>query len=240
MTRMFTPDAFGDPVGAPTAISDALSQLLSDGELSREQLAAQLDVSAEVLAAMLAGEGTDWLQPGLIDRLLGVLRQHDLLQEATAGQSDTPPDESIEAEEADPFAANAEDVGDEETKQKNELFAWADGVLDLGTAELELALEAAVKRFGRTRAILLRIVKARQAERERARRRPDQDATEEGVRYYGSDFKVSESRGVSPGRIDSEGARYLGTDQLDADRSCSPDSGYARRELGHVRAGAQP
>ena len=73
MTRMFTPDAFGDPVGAPTAISDALSQLLSDGELSHEQLAAQLDVSAEVLAAMLAAEGTDWLQPGLIDRLLADL-----------------------------------------------------------------------------------------------------------------------------------------------------------------------
>ena len=206
MTRMFTPDVFGDPAGAPTAISDALSQLMSDGKLSHEQLAAQLDVSAEVLAAMLAAEGTDRLQAVLIDRLLAVLRQHDLLQEVTAGQSDTPPDESIEAEEADPFAANAEDVDAEETRQKNELFAWADDVLDLGAAELELALEAAVKRFGRTRAALLRIVKARKAERERARRRPHQDATEEqDVRYYGSDFKVS-SRGVHARCIDSEGA----------------------------------
>src|SRR3954463_16537708 len=54
------------------------------------------------------------------------------------------------AEETDPFTASAEDVAAEETRGKAELFAWADSALGLDEAELELALDAAVKRFGRS------------------------------------------------------------------------------------------
>ena len=62
-------------------------------------------------------------------------------------------DNSAEAErdersdEQDPFAGGAEDIAADETRRKIELFAWADGVLGLSEAELELALEDAVKRF---------------------------------------------------------------------------------------------
>ena len=60
-------------------------------------------------------------------------------------------DDDVDAEQ-DAFAGNAEDVAAEETRRKIELFAWADSVLGLNEADLELALEDAVKRFKRTRA----------------------------------------------------------------------------------------
>ena len=49
--------------------------------------------------------------------------------------------------ESDPFAGSAEDVSAEETRRKIELFAWADSVLRLNEAELELELDDAVKHF---------------------------------------------------------------------------------------------
>jgi putative DNA primase/helicase len=209
MTRMFTPDAFADPAGAPIAISAALNLLVNECGVSQEQLAAQLGVSATVLAAMLTADGTNWFQPGLIDGLVGILRQHGVLQDDGAGeQSDARPEEGGKAEGADPFADSAEDVAAEETKTKAELVAWADSVLDLGGTELELVLEAAVKRFGMNRASLLRIVKARRADREREHRQRRQDAAnEEDVRYYGPDFKVS-NRGVFARERDDDGADY--------------------------------
>ena len=62
-------------------------------------------------------------------------------------------DDGAEAEsgerpdEQDPFAGSAEDVAADETRRKIELFDWADSVLGLSGAELELALDDAVKRF---------------------------------------------------------------------------------------------
>ena len=50
-------------------------------------------------------------------------------------------------DEQDPFAGSAEDVAARETRRKIELYAWADSVLGLSGADLELALDDAVKRF---------------------------------------------------------------------------------------------
>ena len=67
-------------------------------------------------------------------------------------------DDGAEAEsgeataEQDAFAGSAEDVAAEETRRKIELFAWADSVLGLNEADLELALDDAVKHFKMTRA----------------------------------------------------------------------------------------
>ena len=62
-------------------------------------------------------------------------------------------DDGADAEgEQDAFAGNAEDVAADETRRKIELFAWADSVLGLNEADLELALEDAVKHFKMTRA----------------------------------------------------------------------------------------
>jgi hypothetical protein len=44
----------------------------------------------------------------------------------------------------DPFADNAEDIAADETRQKIELFAWADGVIGLNEVDLELALDEAI------------------------------------------------------------------------------------------------
>jgi putative DNA primase/helicase len=111
-------------------------------------------------------------------------------------------------EDRDPFADSAEDIAAEETREKAELFAWADSVLGLGEAELELALTAAVKRFGKKRAELLRIVKARKhdkkKESDRTRSQPEEDRPEDNVRYYGDAFKVS-NRGVFARGVDNEG-----------------------------------
>ena len=56
------------------------------------------------------------------------------------------------SDEQDPFAGGAEDVAADETRRKIELFAWADSVLGLNDADLELALDDAVKHFKMTRA----------------------------------------------------------------------------------------
>jgi hypothetical protein len=51
------------------------------------------------------------------------------------------------SDEEDLFAGSAEDVAADETRRKVELFALADNVLGLSGADLELALDDAVKRF---------------------------------------------------------------------------------------------
>ena len=104
------------------------------------------------------------------------------------------------AAESDPFAGSAEDHAAKETRQKSELFDWADSVLGLNETELELALDDAVKRFGMSRRALKRIIAARRSEKskaetnaERSRGEPKDD--EHNVKYYSPDFKVSD-RGV--------------------------------------------
>src|SRR5437870_2703512 len=83
-------------------------------------------------------------------------------------------DGSAEAEsneagaESDPFAGSAEELAAKETRRKSELFGWADSVLGLNETELELALDAAVKRFEMPRRALKRIIRARRSEKLKA------------------------------------------------------------------------
>jgi len=111
------------------------------------------------------------------------------------------------AEEQDPFAGGAEDIAANETRRKIELFDWADSVLELNEADLELALEDAVKHFKMTRASLKRIIAARRSEKAKAkagrgRAKPDDDKN--NVKYYSLDFKVSD-RGVFARKLDDNG-----------------------------------
>ena len=124
-------------------------------------------------------------------------------------------DDGAEAEsgeataEQDAFAGSAEEVAAEETRRKIELFDWADSVLELNEADLELALEDAVKHFNMTRGRLKQIIKARRADKskaearaERGRAEPDDD--KDNVKYYSLDFKVSD-RGVFARKLDDNG-----------------------------------
>jgi putative DNA primase/helicase len=143
-----------------------------------------------------------------------------LEEEAATSEVAAPPispaiDGDAEAEiseppaESDPFAGNADDVAAEETRLKVELLGWADSVLGLDEAEMELALENATKRFKRSRASLKRVLAARrrekskaQAKAERTRAEPNDD--QNNIKYYSQDFKVSD-RGVFVRKLDDDG-----------------------------------
>src|SRR6516164_2910077 len=105
-------------------------------------------------------------------------------------------DDGTEAErgkdshEQDPFAGSAEDIAADETRRKIELFAWADGVLELNESDLELALQNAVKRFKMARGALRRIIDARRSEKARAKaehNRTGPDDRKDNVKYYSPD-----------------------------------------------------
>jgi putative DNA primase/helicase len=113
------------------------------------------------------------------------------------------------SDEQDPFADNAEDVAAEETRRKNELFAWADSVLELNEADLALALDDAAKRFKMTRASLKRIITARRSEKSKAKARGERSRAEpnddkDNVEFYSPDFKVSD-RGVFVRKFEDDG-----------------------------------
>ena len=122
------------------------------------------------------------------------------------------------------------------------MFAWADSVLGLNEADLELALEDAVKHFKMTRASLKRIIAARRSEKakakaERSRAEPNDD--KDNVKYYSLDFKVSD-RGVFARKLDDNGHPFWEQDLHDANRSRSPYQGRARGELGHLYRHHEP
>ena len=110
------------------------------------------------------------------------------------------------SDEQDPFAGSAEDVAADETRRKVELFTWADSVLGLSGAELELALDDAVKRFEMSRASLKRIIGARRSEKAKEGAKGSRSEPDDGkdVKYYSQDFKVSD-RGVFARKLDDKG-----------------------------------
>ena len=138
--------------------------------------------------------------------------------EAAAGSAGVPSicpaiDDGADAEsseataEQDAFAGSAEEVAAEETRRKNELFAWADRVLRLNETDLELELDAAVKHFKMTRASLKRIIAARRSEKAKAKAghsRDEPNDDKSNVKYYSRDFKVSD-RGVFANKFDENG-----------------------------------
>ena len=135
-------------------------------------------------------------------------------------------DESSEGAtaEQDAFAVSAEEVAADETRRKSELFAWADSVLGLNEADLELALAGAMKHFKMTRASLKQIIAARRSEKakaeaqaERSRAEPNDD--KDDVKYYSLDFKVSD-HGVFAKKIDDHGHPFwdkICTTRIDLD-----------------------
>ena len=109
-------------------------------------------------------------------------------------------------DEQDPFAGSAQDVAADETRRKVELFDWADSVLGLSGADLELALDDAVKRFEMSRASLKRIIGARRSEKAKEEAKGGRSEPDDGkdVKYYTQDFKVSD-RGVFARKLDDKG-----------------------------------
>jgi putative DNA primase/helicase len=108
----------------------------------------------------------------------------------------------------DPFTGSAEDIGAQETREKIELFEWADSVLGLDGAELELELDYASKRFKMKRNALKRIVTARRSEKakaeEKARRSRAKPQADNNIKNYSADFRVSD-RGVFARKLDDDG-----------------------------------
>jgi len=203
----------------PATLREALLHVVEVQKVSRNELAQQLGIGADLLGSILLGIEWETAEPWFAnrDRVLAVLRRYGLLENA-AEAVDAPPGpvsallapapECDTAEEADPFMGSAEEVSANETQEKAELFAWADAVLGLSEAELALEIVEAAKRFGCAPGTLKRVVKARRndkrKERDRAQRPPEPEEAEHGIRYYGSDFKVS-NWGVFARRIDKDG-----------------------------------
>ena len=146
--------------------------------------------------------------------------------------------------EPDAFAGNAEDIAADETRRKIELFAWADSVLELNEADLELALDGAAKHFKMTRASLKRIITARRSEKFKAktkaeRSRAEPDDGKDNVKYYSPDFKVSD-RGVFARKFDDHGHPFwdkICTTRIDLE-ALTRDG--ARGKLGHLYHPHQP
>jgi putative DNA primase/helicase len=114
--------------------------------------------------------------------------------------------------EPDPFGGSAEDLAAEETRQKVELFGWADNVLGLNETEREVALEDAVKRFDMKRGSLKRVIAARRKEKSKAKAKAERSRAEphddkNNVKYYSPDFKVSD-RGVFVRKLDDDGHSF--------------------------------
>jgi hypothetical protein len=111
------------------------------------------------------------------------------------------------ATESDPFEGNAEDYAANETRWKIELLECADSMLGLDEAELELALDDAVKRFGMSRGKLKRIISARRSDKSKAkaeRNHAEPGDNDNNVKYYPPDYKVSD-RGVFVKGLDGKG-----------------------------------
>jgi hypothetical protein len=175
-----------------------------------------MDTCRETLGALQNGSGRDFVRASVsLELVLNWLSRHGVL-------ADVPslPEPSTrrarhapvvpEGASVPSFEVSAENVSAEETRRKADLFSRADRVTSVSDAELELEQNGSAKRFGVTRQTLSRIVGARRSERrkdQQARSGPRDDAPEDAVRYYGTDFKVSR-RGVFARRFDSDGTPF--------------------------------
>jgi|SRR5450432_4013916 transcriptional regulator with XRE-family HTH domain len=151
-------------------LRDALKRIVADRKISEEQLAAELGVSTKTLNNILNGT-EDSIEPWIAiqGRIIEVLRCYNALPQDDIISPNIVPVFCADADstDEDPFAESAEDVAAEETRDKVLLFAWADSVLGLSEAELELELDRATKRFNHPKALLRRIIKARRNDKKR-------------------------------------------------------------------------
>jgi len=194
----------------------ALKQIIADRKLSDEQLAAELAISTKALDNIT--NGTDdsieaWI--AIQGRIVEVLRYYGALPQDAFCETESPNIVPIFCADADlaqedPFAGSAEDVAADETREKVLLFDWADSVLDLSEAELELELDRATHRFDRSKGFLKGIIKARRNDRTKQRNNSGKNrSTDTGsdARYYGQDFRSS-SAGVFVRRFECDGATF--------------------------------
>ncbi len=194
--------------GAST-IKGAVRRLIESGKFTRQQLAGRLGLTPDEMDKLMADHGEADL-PQALHRLLEEYGIRPAAAAVDASRSLLTLAANPDQEESDPFVGSAEDVSADETRQKIELFAWADNVLGLSEAELELALEKAIRRFECNRETLKRIIKARRSDKQKARARAAQSHAagrpEEDIAYYGPgrDYKVS-SRGVFVRLLNAEG-----------------------------------
>src|SRR5690349_20926299 len=106
----------------------ALNHILTDQSVSPEDLAAELGVSAEDLAALLDGDGVEpWL--AIQGRLIAALKRYGLLQDGTSVEADISapspwlvpvPVADEAAVDSDPFGGSAEEISAEDTRTKQE------------------------------------------------------------------------------------------------------------------------
>src|SRR3954465_7127027 len=157
MTAFFSQDMFKNGTVRPEALAEALSRIMRRSKVSPDDLAQQLGIDTETLSSILIGitwtDNAPWL--AIQDRLLQVLHRYDRLEDSATGEPSSPPEGSNTlpmvpgageiAGDADPFAGCADNVAADESREKAELFGWADSVLDLSESELGIALNAAVK-----------------------------------------------------------------------------------------------
>ena len=198
----------------------AFKRLLTDKKIPETDLATELGLSSSSFAGML--NATDNSLEAWIalrgDSIIEVLGRYGMLPEDAAIKEQSPPVPpgtvlipwGTDKANENPFADNAEDIAADETRDKIELFAWADGVLGLSEAELELEIDRAAKRFQLTKDALRRIVKARRNDRKKQRHQSGRhQANDEGseTRFYGPDFKTS-TTGVFTRRFDADGSPF--------------------------------
>jgi putative DNA primase/helicase len=198
----------------------ALNRVIADQIISLQNLAVELGVSTAVLDDMLNGAENDSLESWIAihGHIIEVLRRYGVLPKIDSPRLVPVFCDDADSTDEDPFADSAEDVAADETREKVDLFAWADSVLGLSDAEFELELDQASKRFNKPRAFLLRIVKARRNDKKKTRDKPGgHQANDAGsdARFYGHDFKSS-SAGVWIRRFDSDGVP--GWDQISTTR----------------------
>src|ERR1700675_3700611 len=198
----------------------ALNRVIADQIISPQNLAVELGVSTAVLDDMLNGAEDDSLESWIAihGHIIEVLRRYGVLPKIDSPRLLPVFCADADSTDDDPFDESAEDVAADETRDKVLLFAWADSVLGLSEAELELELDQATKRFNKPKALLSRIIKARRNDKKKTRDKSGgPQAKDEGsdTRFYGHDFKSS-SAGVWIRRFDSDGVP--GWDQISTTR----------------------
>jgi hypothetical protein len=207
-------------VTALLELRTALNRVIADQIISLQNLAVELGVSTAVLDDMLNGAEDDSLESWIAihGHIIEVLRRYGVLPKIDSPRLVPAICADADSTDEDPFAESAEDVAADETRDKVALFAWADSVLGLSEAELELELDRATKRFKLGKDALRRIVKARRNDRKKARDQSGKNRSNDAgsdTRLYGNDFKSS-STGVFVRRFDSDGVP--GWDQISTTR----------------------
>jgi hypothetical protein len=121
----------------------ALNRVIADQIISPQNLAVELGVSTAVLDDMLNDAEDDSLESWIAihGHIIEVLRRYGVLPKIDSPRLVPVLCDDADSTDQDPFADSAEDVAADETRDKVDLFEWADSVIGLSDAEFELELE---------------------------------------------------------------------------------------------------